>query len=83
MPPHKNYADRIKLYDIIYIEKGNAFQKDGKINHVVAEAFKIMRSDVEVIIGEPINHTDFIKNKSNPKGSNVIPEKIKGKLSSD
>lgn len=49
--------------------------KDGKPLHVLIDQYSIVKSDIEIMIGEPINYADWEKNKKNPKGDNLIPQK--------
>lgn len=55
--------------------------KDGKPMHILIDQYSLVRSDIEIMIGEPINYNDWEKTKRNPKGDNLIPQqkKIMGK----
>jgi len=65
----------VKKFDIIRSEQVTASFKDGKPVHVLIDVYTLVRDDINNIIGDPIDYLFYDKNKSNPKGDNMIPPK--------
>ncbi len=64
---------KVKKFDIIRTEIVTPNIKDGKPLHILIDQYSVVRTDVEKIIGNPINHADWEKTRFNAKGDNVIP----------
>lgn len=48
--------------------------KDGKPTHTLIDQYSIIRADIDTMIGDPINYSDWERTKRNPKGDNMIPQ---------
>jgi hypothetical protein len=64
----------IKNYNVIECIQADVKNNPGRTICVVVTNFKVLRKDLTMAIGEPIDHQIFTQNKMrNPKGNNKIP----------
>ena len=67
-----NGGEKLKVFDVIRTEEVSASFKDGK-HMVLIENFTLIRDDINAMIGNPINYSEWEQTKKNPNGDNTLP----------